>query len=101
MAGRSWGQEGWYSMETRADKVAQDEGTAPVAAPVRGSVRRTPQGGPTTADGARYLEDLRARRRAEPEGGLRIFNPDETPEERDERISRARAWLATLDDAAE
>jgi hypothetical protein len=53
-----------------------------------------------TAEGARYLEMLRAARAA-PEGGVRHFNPDETPEEADERIRRARAWLASLDECDE
>jgi hypothetical protein len=63
---------------------------------MHGSVRRTPTGGPTTADGARYLEELRAQWRSRPKGGLRLFNPDETPAERDERIREAQALLESL-----
>ena len=83
-------------MEACADDAAQDSGTAPSDTLVNGSIRRTPSGGPTTSDGARYLEALRARRRAEPSGGLRIFNPDETPVEREERIREQLAGLAAL-----
>jgi alkanesulfonate monooxygenase SsuD/methylene tetrahydromethanopterin reductase-like flavin-dependent oxidoreductase (luciferase family) len=53
-------------------------------------------GGPTTSDGAEYLEALRAMRRAEPKGGRRIFNPDETPEEAEERIRENLAGLDSL-----
>jgi hypothetical protein len=63
---------------------------------VNGAVRRTPTGGPTTSDGAAYLEYLRAQRRAEPSGGLRLFNPDETPEEAETRIRETLAGLAAL-----
>lgn len=83
-------------METQADKVTQAESASPSQTPTNGFVRRTPTGGPTTKDGAEYLEALRAMRRAEPKGGRRIFNPDETPEEAKERIREALAGLQAL-----
>jgi hypothetical protein len=92
-------------MEARADDVTPDASTTPSGAHVNGTVRRTPTGGPTTDDGARYLEELRTQWRARSKDGPRIFNPDETPEERDERIREALAGLAALaecdDDASD
>jgi hypothetical protein len=52
-------------METHADEGTQAESASPSQAPRNGTVGRTPMGGPTTSDGAEYLEDLRAMRRAE------------------------------------
>jgi hypothetical protein len=47
-----------------------------------------------------YMEALRERRRIEPPGGLRIFNPDETPQERDVRIKEQLAGLEALREKA-
>src|SRR5687767_3295014 len=47
-----------------------------------------------------YLEDLRALRRVQPPGGPRIFNPDETPEEREVRIREALVGLEALRELA-
>jgi hypothetical protein len=47
-----------------------------------------------------YLEELRAMRRAQPPGGLRIFNPDETPEEREVRIRETLAGLRAMQEFA-
>ena len=47
-----------------------------------------------------YLEDLRAMRRAQPPGGLRIFNPDETAEEREVRIRETLAGLKAMQEFA-
>jgi len=90
------GREGRCSMGARTDDMAQDSGTALPGRPANGASRRTPTGGPTTADGARYLEELRAQWRARQKDGPRIFNPDETTEERDERVREALAGLAAL-----
>lgn len=83
-------------METHANEVTQAGSASPSQTPTNGSIRHTPTGGPTTRDGAEYLQDLRAMRRAEPKGGRRIFNPDETPEEAEERIREALAGLQAL-----
>ena len=88
-------------MEARTDRLAEDGGTAPPEDPANGTVRRTPTGGPTTADGARYLEELRAQWRARPKDGPRLFNPDETPEEREERIRETLVGLELLQERAE
>jgi hypothetical protein len=88
-------------MESRADESRRDVGTSKRSAVTSGSVRRTPTGGPTTDDGARYLEELRTQWRSRPDDGPRLFNPDETPAERDERIRGALAGLAALAEAGD
>jgi hypothetical protein len=83
-------------MDTRAEQTDPAEQASPPGAPDNGAARRVNRARPITSLAARYLEDLRARRRVEPQGGLRIFNPDETPEERDQRIREALAGLDSL-----
>ena len=56
--------------------------------------------GPTTAAGARFLEELRARRQLDHLYGTRTINPDETPEERTERIAWQREGLRRLIEAS-
>jgi hypothetical protein len=55
----------------------------------------SPRSGPSDL-ALQYMEALRARRRIEPPGGLRIFNPDETPEQREVRIRETLAGLAAM-----
>lgn len=89
------------AMETHTDEVTQPQTGSPSQDLANGSIRRTPTGGPTTSEGAQYLEDLRALRHAQPTGGPRIFNPDETPAEAKERIRHALDGLDALRMSAE
>jgi hypothetical protein len=61
-----------------------------------GAARNGRPASPMTSEGAQYLEELRALRRAQAPGGPRIFNPDETPEEARQRIREALTGLAAL-----
>lgn len=54
--------------------------------------------GPVTADGAAFLESLRARREVSQLYGIHTFIPDETPDERDARIKRQVAGLEQLEE---
>jgi hypothetical protein len=56
------------------------------------------QRGPVTADGASFLESLRARRQMDPLYGTHTFNPDETPDEQAARIERQLAGLRQLEE---
>jgi hypothetical protein len=88
-------------MDTQAEERDQSEQTALHTAPQHDSKGTTPSSNGARSLAEQYLDDLRALRRQQPPGGLRIFNPDETSEERDERIRLARTWLASLDDITE
>jgi hypothetical protein len=84
-------------MEMRADDRDLARDTPERQSGSAGSRNGRPAG-PTTREGAQYLEELRALRRAQPPGGLRIFNPDETPEEAAVRIREVLDGLAALND---
>jgi hypothetical protein len=90
-------------MDTQADKQAermsedQTQASSAKAAPP-GTNGASGHGDRNLA--AWYLEDLRALRRVQPPGGPRIFNPDETPEEREIRIRKTLSGLKALQEFA-
>ena len=77
-------------METQARSSETGAGRA------AGSVDRLR--GPLTADGTAFLESLRARRQLDHLSGTHTFSPDETAEQRDERITRQLAGLRRLEE---
>lgn len=82
-------------MDTHARSVATDSGGPPPGDAVELNEGRRR---PLTADGAAFLESLRARRQMDPVYGTHTFNPDETSEERDERIQRQLAGLRRFEE---
>jgi hypothetical protein len=84
------------SGEDELSEPRRTDGTRESSVKASPSLTNGAHGGRDRSLAAWYLEELRAARRLQPPGGLRIFNPDETPEERDVRIREALAGLKRL-----
>jgi len=88
-------------MDTRADGIEHEQYLSQRDAPVNGASQRTNGPRPTTSEGARYLEELRASWRAQIPHGVRLFNPDETPKEAEQRIRETLAGLTALSEVGD
>jgi hypothetical protein len=84
-------------METQARSSKADPVPAESSVPTYPPPGRR---GPTTAAGAAFLEELRARRQLDHLYGTHTINPEETLQERDERIKRTLEGLRTLEEYA-